>query len=170
MNLMVLVEDSWGIGCGGEQMVYLSEDLKRFKEMTLGKTVIVGRKTLATFPEGKPLRGRRNIILSRDRGFTVADGEVFYSLEDLFFALSEEFLSSDDVIVVGGASVYQELLPYCKKAYVTKVRGSYEVDCRMTDLDSVSSWEFFETSPIQRDGDVEYTYCTYVNTAVKPFK
>ena len=98
MNVIVAVDRNWAIGKDGDQLIYISEDLKHFKALTAGHTVILGRKTLATFPGGRPLKGRRNLILSRDPGFAPKEAEVFRDLDSLLAAAPE------DAFVVGGAS------------------------------------------------------------------
>ena len=118
MNVIVAVDENWGIGKDGDQLVYLSQDLKRFKALTTGHPVILGRKTLATFPGGRPLKGRRNLILSRDPAFAQEGAEVFRDLEALRSAVSE------DAFVIGGASVYEQLLPWCDTAYVTRIHAA----------------------------------------------
>lgn len=115
MNVIAAVDQNWGIGKNGDQLVYLSEDLKRFQALTTGHAVILGRKTLATFPGGRPLKRRRNLILTRNAGFAAEGAEVFFSLEDLLQA------APDDAFVIGGASVYRQLLPWCTTAYITKI-------------------------------------------------
>lgn len=166
MNLIVLADAQWGIGCQGEQMVYLSQDLKRFKEMTLDGTVILGRKTLATFPKGKPLQGRRNLILSHNSTTVVEGAEVFSSLEEVILALKE----GENVFVIGGATVYQSFLPYCDKAFVTKVRASFPVDCYFPNLDENPDWKLVEESDVISDQGVEFSYCEYVQEKVKTLK
>ena len=106
MNMIALVDQNWAIGKDGEQIVYLPSDLKFFRETTMGHPVILGRKTLATFPGGRPLKGRRNLILSRNPGFSAEGGEVFASLDALLAAAPE------DSFVIGGASVYEALLDF----------------------------------------------------------
>ena len=83
MKVIAAVDENWAIGRNGDQLIYISEDLKHFKALTTGHPVILGRKTLATFPGGRPLKGRRNLILSRDPGFAPPEAEVFSSLEEL---------------------------------------------------------------------------------------
>ena len=107
MNVIVAVDENWAIGKGGDQLVYIPEDLKHFKELTMGHPVILGRRTLATFPGGRPLKGRRNLILSRDPDFRPEGGEVYPDVDALLFAAPE------DAFVVGGASVYRALLDRC---------------------------------------------------------
>ena len=138
MNVIVAVDQNWAIGKDGDQLVYLSEDLKRFKSLTTGHPVILGRKTLATFPGGRPLKGRRNLILSRN---TEA--------------------APEDSFVIGGASVYRQLLPWCDTAYVTKIDRAFPADCHFPDLDQDPAWERTEESaPLEQDGII-YRYVTY---------
>ena len=132
MKLIVAVDRSWAIGREGDQLLYLSADLRRFKELTLGGTVILGRKTLATFPGGRPLKGRRNLILSRSPDFAPEWAEVFRSVEELLAAAPE------DSFVIGGESVYRALLPYCTTAYVTKIDAAFPADRFFPDLDALS--------------------------------
>ena len=155
MNLIVAVDKNWAIGKDGDQLVYLSEDLKRFKALTTGHPVILGRKTLATFPGGRPLKGRRNLILSRNTDFAPEGAEVFSDVETLRAAAPE------DAFVIGGASVYRQLLPWCDTAYVTKIDRAFPADCHFPDLDQDPEWEQVEESaPLEQDGIV-YRYVTY---------
>ena len=155
MNVIVAVDQNWAIGKDGDQLVYLSEDLKRFKSLTTGHPVILGRKTLATFPGGRPLKGRRNLILSRNTDFAPEGAEVFSDVETLRAAAPE------DAFVIGGASVYRQLLPWCDTAYVTKIDRAFPADCHFPDLDQDPAWERTEESaPLEQDGIV-YRYVTY---------
>lgn len=119
MDLIVAVDQNWAIGKDGEQLLYLSQDLKRFKALTLGHAVILGRRTLSTFPGGRPLKGRRNLILSTTPGFAPEGGEVYPSLDALLAA------APADAFVIGGESVYRALLDRCGTAYVTKILAQY---------------------------------------------
>lgn len=157
LHLMVMVDSNWGIGYKGDQMVYLSQDLKRFKEMTLDSTVILGRKTLATFPQGKPLPRRRNLILSHNASTMVEGAEVFSSVESLREALKPE----EKNFIIGGSTVYNAFLPYCTRAYVTKVRTSFPVDCYFPDLEELPHWTLVSESEVFLDQGVEFTYCEY---------
>ena len=156
MNLIVAVDQNWAIGKGGDQLCYLKEDLKRFKELTLGHPVILGRKTLATFPGGRPLTNRDNLILSRDPGFSAEGGTVFHDLESLLA------VAPADSFVIGGGSVYKALLPYCDTAYVTKIGHAFpEADTFFPDLDADPAWRAVGTeAPLEQDGLV-YRYVTY---------
>ena len=155
MNVIVAVDQNWAIGKDGDQLVYLKEDLKRFKALTTGHPVILGRKTLATFPGGRPLKNRRNLILSRTMGEAPQGAEVFSTAEALLAAAPE------DSFVIGGASVYRQLLPWCDTAYVTKIDRSFPADCYFPDLDQDPAWERTEESaPLEQDGII-YRYLTY---------
>ena len=155
MNLIVAVDQNWAIGKGGDQLCYLKEDLKRFKELTLGHAVILGRKTLATFPGGRPLKGRDNLILSRDPHFEAEGAQVFHDMDSLLA------VAPADSFVIGGESVYRALLPYCHTAYVTKIMSTFSADVWFPNLDDDSAWEIIqEEPPLEQDGLV-YRYVTY---------
>ena len=155
MNVIVAVDQNWAIGKDGAQLVYLSEDLKRFKALTTGHPVILGRKPLATFPGERPLKGRRNLILSRSAGFAPEGAEVCSDVEALRAAAPE------DSFVIGGAAVYRQLLPWCDTAYVTKIDRAFPADCYFPDLEQDPAWERTEESaPLEQDGIV-YRYLTY---------
>ena len=155
MNLIVAADAAWAIGKDGDQLCYLKEDLKRFQALTLGHAVILGRRTLATFPVGRPLKGRRNLILSRDPNFEVEGGEVFHDLDSLLAAAPAHSF------VIGGGSVYKALLPYCDTAYVTKIMSTFPADVWFPDLDADPAWEVAqEEPPIEQDG-LKYQYVTY---------
>ena len=156
MNTIVVVDRNWAIGRGGDQLIYLSEDLKRFKALTTGHPVILGRKTLSTFPGGRPLKGRRNLILSRDPEFAPEGAEVFRDLAALLAAAPE------DAFVIGGASVYRALLDRCDTAYVTKVEASFPgTDCWFPDLDRRPEWRAEEEGAAQEERGVRFRYVTY---------
>lgn len=155
MKLIAAVDENWALGYQGDQLAYLKEDLKRFKALTLGHPVILGRRTLATFPGGKPLKGRENLILSATPGFAPEGAEVFPNLESLLAR------APADSFVIGGASVYAALLPYCDTAYITKLRAAFPADVWLPNLDDSPEWEISEQSaPLEQDGLV-YHYVTY---------
>ena len=155
MNLIVAVDQNWAIGKDGDQLVYLKEDLKRFRTLTSGHTVILGRKTLATFPGGRPLKNRRNLILSRNPQFQAEGAEVFSSVEELVKQ------ADGDAFVIGGASVYEQLLPYCDTAYVTKIRAGVPADTYFPNLDQSGEWEVSEESESLEQDGISYHYVTY---------
>lgn len=155
MNLIVAVDQNWAIGKDGDQLVYLKEDLKRFRTLTSGHTVILGRKTLTTFPGGRPLKNRRNLILSRNPQFQAEGAEVFSSVEELVQQ------ADGDAFVIGGASVYEQLLPYCDTAYITKIHAAFPADTYFPDLDKSEEWEGVEESESLEQDGIAYHYVTY---------
>ena len=155
MDLIVAVDQNWAIGKDGEQLLYLSQDLKRFKALTLGHAVILGRRTLSTFPGGRPLKGRRNLILSTTPGFAPEGGEVYPSLDALLAA------APADAFVIGGESVYRALLDRCGTAYVTKILAQYPADRSFPDLDADPRWESGEESELLEETGVRFRYVTY---------
>ena len=155
MNAIVCADAEWGIGMDGDLLVHISADLKRFKALTLGHAVICGRKSLAGFPGGRPLPGRRNLVLSRDLAYCPEGAEVFRDLDSLLAAAPE------DAFVIGGEQVYRQLLPRCERVYVTRLDRALPADTRFPDLDADPAWEPVETEGPFRDGEMEFWYVTY---------
>lgn len=155
MNLIVAVDENWAIGKGGDQLVYISADLKRFKELTTGHPVILGRKTLATFPGGRPLKNRRNLILSATSGYSVEGAEVYPDVDSLLTAAPE------DAFVIGGESVYRALLDRCDTAYVTKIHAAFPADRYFPDLDRLPDWTVEEESEPFEENSLRFRYVTY---------
>ena len=152
---IVAADAQWGIGKGGEQPCYIPADLKRFKALTTGHAVILGRKTLATFPGGRPLPGRRNLILSRDPSFSPVGAEVFRDVASLRAAAPE------DAFVIGGGSVYEQLLPWCDTVYVTRLGRAFPADTVFPDLDAAPGWRLAEQEgPYEHQG-LPFRYDTY---------
>lgn len=159
MNLIVAVDANWGIGNQGELLVRIPNDHKHFREETTGKVVVLGRKTLQTFPQGLPLKNRTNIILSTNPKYEVKDASVVHSVEELLEMLKQ--YKSEDVYIIGGESVYRELLPYCDTAHVTKIEHSYQADAFFPNLDAMEDWEITADSEEQTYFDIEYTFLKY---------
>ena len=156
MKVIAAVDENWAIGRNGDQLIYISEDLKHFKALTTGHPVILGRKTLATFPGGRPLKGRRNLILSRNPGFAPPEAEVFSSLEELLAAAPQ------DAFVIGGASVYQALLDRCDTACITRIEAAFPgADCWFPNLDERPEWKIAEEGPVREEKGVRFRYVTY---------
>ena len=155
MNVIAAVDQNWAIGKDGDQLCYLSADLKRFQALTTGHAVILGRKTLATFPGGRPLKNRRNLILSRNPHFQAEGAEVFPSVEELVKQ------ADGDAFVIGGASVYEQLLPYCDTAYITKIHAGFPADTHFPNLDQSEEWKVTEESESLEQDGISYHYVTY---------
>ena len=155
MNIIVAADRSWGIGRGGDQLCYIPEDLKRFRALTLGHPVILGRRTLATFPGGRPLKGRRNLVLSRDPDFRPEGAEVYPTLDALLDAAPE------DAFVIGGGEVYRQLLDRGAAAYVTRLEAEFPADTWFPDLSARPDWTRLRREGPFRYGGVTYWYDTY---------
>ena len=155
MNLIVAVDENWAIGKDGDQLAYIRADLKRFKELTDGHAVILGRKTLATFPGGRPLKNRRNLILSATPGYAVEGAEVYPGVDELLDNAPE------DAFVIGGESVYRALLDRCDTAYVTRILHAFPADRWFPDLDAAEDWHETERSGILEENGVCFCYVTY---------
>ena len=156
MELIVAVYDDWGIGKDGTQPVALSADRKFFRETTRGAMVIVGRRTVADFPGQKPLPGRVNVVLSRTEseipGFTICASAD----EAAAFAANAE-----RVVVIGGGSVYKQMLPLCNTAYVTKVHCTPESDTYFPDLDADADWKMEKILQSGEEDGIAYDICLY---------
>ena len=155
MNLIVAVDENWAIGKDGDQLCYIPPDLKRFQRLTSGHPVLLGRKTLATFPGGRPLKNRRNLILSATPGFAPEGGEVFGTLAAALAA------APADTFVIGGESVYRQALDRCDTAYVTKIHKKFEADRYFPNLDRDPAWERVETDGPHFHEGLSFTYELY---------
>lgn len=163
MNAIVAVDANWAIGCQGDLLFSLPTDMRRFRSLTMGGTVILGRKTLDSFPGGKPLPKRRNIVITRNTDLAVEGAEIAASPEEaLKLAQGEE-----NIWVIGGGSVYTALLSRCKRVYLTKVDQAAEnADTFFPNLDKLPNWKVEKRSePVEENG-LTYRFIDYVNTAL----
>lgn len=167
MKLIVAVDENWGIGYRGELLAHIRADLKNFAALTTGHTVILGSKTLATFPGGRPLKNRTNIVMSRRTDFAPDGALVAHSEDELVTLLRD--IPGDDIFVIGGASIYNMLLPLCDRAYVTKFEKSFPADAFLSNLDADPAWECVsvgeeQTSSPETDSepDMKFRFCEYI--------
>lgn len=158
MIAIVAVDEKWGIGKNNSLLFSVPEDMKFFRQTTTGKVIIVGRKTLESFPGAKPLKNRINVVLSSSKEF---EGAVCVKNNDELFEEIKKY-KSDEVFVCGGASVYKTLLPYCEKALVTKIRADGKADAFFPNLDLNANWELKDTRP-EKSGELEIEFCVYEN-------
>ncbi len=156
MELIVAVYDDWGIGKDGTQPIALSADRKFFREMTAGAMVIVGRKTLKDFPGGRPLPKRVNVLMTREE-MDRNDVVVCHSPEDAI----ELAKNAQKVMVIGGGTIYRQMLPYCDKAYVTKVHITPESDTFFPNLDEDPQWKLLEILKDGEEDGIAYEMCLY---------
>lgn len=156
MQAIVAVSQSWGIGKGGDLLFRLPSDLRRFKAMTTGHTVIMGRKTLDSLPGGKGLPHRRNLVLSRQSDFAPDRAEVIHSVEDILKT------AEDDAFVIGGQQVYEQLLPYCTRVHITKVLSDPEADAFFPDLDKLPGWKAASAGEMLTENGLSFQYVEYI--------
>ena len=156
MQAIVAVSENWGIGKDNGLLFHISADLKRFKALTSGHTVIMGRKTLQSLPGGKGLPGRRNIVLTGDKSFAAENAETVHTLSAAVFA------AGADAFVIGGETVYRQLLSLCERVYVTRVFASPEADAFFPDLDADPNWEIAAQSEIMEENGLRFQYVDYV--------
>ena len=165
MNAIVAVDSSWAIGRDNDLLFSLPTDMKRFRALTSGGTVIMGRKTLDSFPGGKPLPNRRNIVITRNEDFQREGCEIVGSPEA---ALELAAGTEDDRLwIIGGGSVYTTLLSRCKRVYLTKVDAAApETDTYFPNLDKLPTWEVESTSETYEENGLTYQFINYVNTKI----
>lgn len=159
MNLIVAVDDNWAIGYQNKLLVSIPQDMKFFRETTTNKVVVMGRKTLESFPGGQPLKKRTNIVLTSDRNYQVKDASVVHTVEELLEELKQ--YREEDIFVIGGESVYRQMLPHCKLAHVTRIHHTYMADTYFPNLDEMEDWEITGVSEEQTYFDLEYEFVRY---------
>lgn len=159
MDLIAAVYDDWGIGRDGTQPIALSADRRFFHQTTKGAMVIVGRRTIDDFPDRKPLPGRVNVALTRSAG--EIPGFTLCRTPEAAAALAR----GRDAFVIGGGSVYRALLPYCTRAYITKVHACPASDTFLPDLDEDRKWQLQEVLRSGEENGIQYEMCLYTRTA-----
>ena len=159
MNLIVNVDKNWAIGYKGRLLVSIPEDMKFFRSETTGKVVVLGRKTLATFPGGLPLKNRTNIILTRNPDFTAKGAVVCHDVEEALEELKK--YPSEDIYIIGGDTIYRQFLPYCNVAHVTRTDHAYDADAWFPNLDEDPDWELTGQIVEKTYFDLEFTFCRY---------
>lgn len=159
MKMIVCVSEDFGIGLNNELLFSLPPDMKFFRETTMGKAVIMGRGTLDSFPGGKPLKNRTNIVLTRDKDFSREGAEVFHSKEEVLEFVKQ--FDSDDVYVIGGGQIYQMFKDNCSEALITKVRKSVPSDTFFFDIDSDKDWYLENESELMEHEGISFSFCTY---------
>ena len=159
MNLIVNVDSNWAIGYRGKLLVSIPEDMKFFRSETTGKVVVLGRKTLDTFPGGQPLKNRTNIILTRNPNYQVKGAIICHSVEEVLEELKK--YHSEDVYIIGGDSIYKEFLPYCDVAHVTRTDHVYDADAWFPNLEEDPAWVLTGESEEKTYFDLEFRFCRY---------
>ncbi len=159
MNLIAAVDKNWAIGNKNQLLVRIPADQKFFRETTTGKVVVMGRKTLESFPNGLPLKNRTNIVLTRNPDYKVPGARIVHDMEELHRVL--ERYANEDIYVIGGETVYRALLDECDVAYITKIDFAYEADAYFPNLDERPEWKRTADSEEQTYFDLEYYFYRY---------
>ena len=159
MKAILAADKNWGIGYNNHLLVSIPSDMKFFRQTTTGKVVVMGRKTLESFPNGMPLKNRINIVLTGNHNYQVKDAVVVHSEDELLDELKK--YDTDDIYVIGGESVYRMMLPYCDTVYVTKIDRAFQADTFFPDLDEMDEWEMTEESEEQTCFDLEFCFTKY---------
>ncbi len=159
MNLIVAADKNWGIGCKNELLVSIPADKKFFRTETMGKAVIMGRRTLESLPNGQPLKERTNIVITRKKDYSCKGAVIVHSVEEALTAAKP--FATEDVYVVGGGEIYKQMLPFCDVAYVTKIDYSYQADTYFPNLDQEEEWDLADVSEEQTYYDLIYEFRRY---------
>lgn len=159
MNLIAAVDKNWGIGYKNGLLVRIPEDQKWFRETTTGKAIIMGRRTLESFPGKRPLKNRLNIVITSDKDYAVDGAVVVHGIEEAVAAASE--YADDDIYVIGGESVYRQMLPLCRTAHITKIDYAYQADAYFPNLDELEEWHITQTSEERTYFDIIFEYIKY---------
>ncbi len=162
MKAIVAVDLNWAIGYKGNLLERIPEDQKFFKQTTIGKVVVMGRETFDSLPGKEPLKDRTNIVLSKNESFTNEKVIICRSLTELFDELKQ--YPTDSVFVIGGESIYNQLLPYCSEALVTRIENIYNADKYFVNLDKAQTWELSSMSEIKSYNTIKYRFLKYINS------
>lgn len=163
MKAIVAADNKWGIGYQNKLLVSIPSDMKFFRQTTTGKVVVMGRKTLESFPNGLPLKNRVNIVLTKNRNYDVKGAVIVHSEKELLEELKK--YNSDDIFVIGGESIYRMMLPYLDLIYVTKIERTFQADTFFPDLDAMEEWEMTEEGEEQTCFDLEFAFTKYERKA-----
>ncbi len=161
INLIVAVDKKFAIGNKGDIPWHISADMKYFRNITSGKSIIMGRKTLESFPGSKPLPNRKNIVLSRNKDLKIEGAVVVKSIKEAID------ISEEDCFIIGGGEIYKMFLPYVKYAYVTKVEAEFEADTYMINLDKESDWKLYKKGETLNENGIDFSFDIYENINVK---
>lgn len=157
MNAIVVVDENWSIGKDGRLLVHLPGDLKYFKKRTLGKTVVVGRKTLESFPGSKPLPGRQNIVLTTQMDYAPEDCAVCHSKEELIDLIDDP----ESVFIAGGETIYRQFADQCTTFFVTKIYDKFDADRKFPNLDLNEQLQIVWESEVQEENGIRYQFIEY---------
>lgn len=169
MKLILAVDNNFSIGIKGDMLFHIKKDLQRFKDLTTGNIVIMGRKTLESLPGGKPLKNRIHIVLTSDKNYEMKDCSIVHSTEEIFEKVKEINPQNEkEVFLIGGGNLVAQLLDKCEEAYITKVDKDYKnFDTSIANLDLLENWKLVEKSEVleenQGDENFSFTFNRYKN-------
>lgn len=164
MKMIVSVDKNWGIGKENELLLRISEDMKRFRKLTTGNIIIMGRKTLESFPNGNPLKDRINIVLSANKDYKKDGVIICHSVFEVIEKVKE--FPEMESYIVGGGKIYNEFLPYCNEALITKIDFSFEADTFIENLDENANWKVLSESEEFFEGEIGYKYVEYLRESL----
>lgn len=164
MNLIVAVDKNWGIGKDNNLLVHLKGDMKFFREKTLGKVVVMGRSTLESFPEGKPLKDRTNIVITHRNDFKKDGVIVVHNMDELAEEINK--YNPEDVMVIGGASVYNELMTSCDRLLITKIDKEFDADTFIKNVDELHQFKVLKKSEVQEENGIKFQFVEYIRKRV----
>ena len=159
MKAILSADRNWGIGNGNKLLVSIPSDMKFFRQTTTGKVVVMGRKTLESFPNGQPLKNRINIVLTGNKDYTAKGAVIVHSQEELLDTLKQ--YDTEDIYIIGGESVYRMMLPYCDTVFVTKIDRTFQAETFFPNLDEMEEWEMTEEGEEQTCFDLEFRVTKY---------
>lgn len=157
--MIVAADRNWGIGLNNRLLVSIPADMKFFRKMTVGKVVVMGRRTLESFPNGLPLVNRKNVILTKNQDYHVKNASVCHTVAETLELLKD--YPQEDIFVIGGESIYRQFLPYCDTVHVTRIDHEYQADAHFPNLDEMEEWQITADSEEQTYFDLEYTFLKY---------
>lgn len=163
MKIIFAVDKNWSIGLKGDMLFHISTDLKRFKEITMGNILLMGRKTLDSLPNSKPLPGRTNIVVTRNKAYKNDPAIVVHSLDEAYDLIDNLNKDNDhDVFCIGGGNLVRQVFDKCDYAYITKMDKAYENwDTNIPNLDELDDWEIESESETMEFGEMKYKYVNY---------
>ena len=159
MILIAAADKNLGIGKDNSLLVSIPEDMRFFRETTSGNVVVMGRRTLESFPGGRPLKNRVNIVLTRNKDYENEGAVIVHTLDELKNVL--EAHKDKDIYVIGGGSVYEQLLPLCDRAYITRIEKAFDADTYLPDIDGDPAWHIYEQSELFEHEGIPYRFVKY---------
>lgn len=165
MHAIVAVDENWGIGYNDQLLYTIKEDQQYFRNFTLNKIVVIGDVSLKTLPGGNPLKDRITIVLSKDENLKIKNAIICNSVEQVLEEADN--YNPDDVIIIGGQSVYEQFLDYCATVHVTRIKGSKPADKFFPNLDFKENWSIESISEEKTCEDLKFAFYVYRNSAIR---